>query len=70
MSISKPPKKKKKFIFKEENHLIDSIDKIINEVYIHQTYYQTYNTYDFNLLHNRFLNLSLNFTFFGINELL
>ena len=69
MSISKPPKKKK-FMFKEENHLIDSIDKIINEVYIHQTYYQTDNTYDFNLLHNRFLNLSLNFTFFGINELL
>ena len=57
-------------MFKEKNHLIDSIDKIINEVYIHQTYYQTDNTYDFNLLHNRFLNLSLNFTFFGINELL
>ena len=57
-------------MFKEENHLIDSIDKIINEVYIHQTYYQIDNTYDFNLLHNRFLNLSLNFTFFGINELL
>ena len=57
-------------MFKEENHLIDSIDKIINEVYIHQTYYQTDNTYDFNLLHNQFLNLSLNFTFFGINELL
>ena len=57
-------------MFKEENHLIDSIDKIINEVYIHHTYYQTDNTYDFNLLHNRFLNLSLNFTFFGINELL
>ena len=57
-------------MFKEENHLIDSIDKIIIEVYIHQTYYQTDNTYDFNLLHNQFLNLSLNFTFFGINELL
>ena len=69
MSISKPPKKKK-IMFKEENHLIDSIDKIINEVYIHQTYYQTDNTYDFNLLHNRFLNLSLSFTFFGINEFL